>query len=122
MAAIGPVSLKIDPDGSGASEVTVEYTITFSSLDVLGNVEYRERVRLIGDDPLFDDDLITLQNVLVSPNSLPTLNRSIVTQVANSTLNEDIGRDEIFARVHLRDVARQFPPVSRDSNTVTGNF
>ncbi|MGH3918126.1 MAG: hypothetical protein ACRDRY_19925 [Pseudonocardiaceae bacterium] len=127
MATIGSVSLTIELGGGNTSEVTVEYPIRFSSLDVLGNLEYRERVRLRGADSFpngGDDELTTLQNVRVRPNGQATLNRRIVRQVANSTLNEDspFQDDEIYARVNLRDVDGLFQPVRRDSNEVSGSF
>lgn len=124
MATIGRVSLTIKVDGSDTSEVAVEYTIRFNALDVLGNLVHREQVRLFGDDPVFDDDLITLQNVQVRPNGQTTLERRIIRRVADSTLNEDrpFQDDEIYARVDLRNLDVPFPPVSRNSNVVTGSF
>lgn len=125
MATIGPVRLTIEVDGSSTSEVTVEYPITFGTLDVANNLEYRERVSLRGADSGAtgsDDRLIILQRARVRPNGQSTLNRRIVQRVANSVLDEDNGGDEVYARVFLQDVDELFQPVLRDSDEVSGRF
>lgn len=125
MASIGRVDLKIVVDGSDTSEVTVSYPIRFSSLDVLGNLEYKERVRLFGADggPFNDDDeLTTLQNTRLRPNGQSTVNRTVVRRVANSTLDEDPFGDEIYAKVNISDVDGLFQPVQRNSAEVSGGF
>lgn len=121
MATIGPVTLTIVSEDSDTSQVTVRYDIRFNPLDVLANLRYRDRVRLFGDDPVFDDDLIELRNDLARPDGQQTRNRDFTRTVANSTLDEDspLQRDEIFARVNLRSVDVPFPDAPpRDSNVV----
>ena len=123
MATIERVDLKITVDDSDTSEVTVSYTIKFSSLDLLGNLEYKERVRLFGADPgPFDDELTTLRNGRLRPNGQQTVHRTVVKRVANSTLDEDPFGDEIYAKVNIADVDRQFPPQSKNSAEVSGGF
>ncbi|MGH3917410.1 MAG: hypothetical protein ACRDTC_28955 [Pseudonocardiaceae bacterium] len=117
MATIGPVTLRIEAvSGSTSSRVTVSYRIRFNSLDVLGNLRYREIIRLFGDDPpggpsASDDLLFSFPRQTVRPNGQAALQRTRIAQVPNRVLDEDRGsdEDEIYAEVRLRSLDASFP-------------
>lgn len=130
MASIQNVRLEITKgENDRRRRVTVRYRVCFSPCEALAGSVFVERVLLRGDDPIWDDNLITLRNTCVKAQAGCT-DRVLSTTVARSQLDEDpdtiifgwvIGdRDEIYARVSLTP----FAPTgdSRDSNTVTGNF
>lgn len=130
MASIQNVSLKIsNAERSDQKRVTVSYKICFSSCEALAGSVFVEKVVLRGDDPVWDDNLITLRNTCTKAVS-GCVDRTLTATVARSTLDEDpdtiifgwvVGdEDEIYARVTLTP----FSPsgAERDSNVVTGNF
>jgi hypothetical protein len=95
----------------------------------MDNSVFLEKVTLRGDDPIFDNDLITLRNRCVRAQS-GCIEREISREVSRSRLDEDpdtviLGvvfgdRDEIYARVKLTP----FSPsgTTGDSNVVKGQF
>jgi hypothetical protein len=95
----------------------------------MGSIVFREKVTLRGDDPIWDDHLVTLRNTCIRATP-GCVERSITTRIADSTLDEDpdtiifgwvIGdEDEVYARVTLTP----FTPSgsSGDSNLVKSNF
>lgn len=130
MATISNVQLKIDrADQKNRRNVTVTYRICFSSCEAKGGSVFREKVVLRGDDPIWDDHLITLRNTCVRATE-GCIDRSVRATVASSTLDEDpdtiilgwvIGdKDEVYARVSL--VPFEPSPSTGDSNTVTTDF
>jgi hypothetical protein len=131
MATVNNVRLEISrTDDSRRRRVTVRYQVCFNACEALAGSVFTERVLLRGDDPIWDDNLITLRNTCVRANEAGCFERAITTNVASSTLDEDpdtiifgwvIGdRDEVYARVTLTPFAPTGAP--RDSNTVTGHF
>jgi len=131
MATVNNVRLEISrTDDSRRRRVTVRYQVCFSSCEALAGSVFVERVLLRGDDPIWDDNLITLRNTCVRANEGGCVERVITTTVAASTLDEDpdtiifgwvIGdRDEVYARVTLTPFAPT--GATRDSNIVTGQF
>ena len=129
MATISNVRLEIEDAGRRRSRVTVSYRICFSSCEAMANSVFRERVTLRGDDPVWDDHLITLRSGCIRATD-GCIERTIRREVADSVLDEDpdtiilgwvIGnKDEIYARVKLDPFE---PSSSRgDSNNVTAHF
>lgn len=134
MPSINNVRLTIDKGGDSRSSskrrVRVTYSISFSGIEALAGSVFRERVRLMGDDPIWDDNLTEIHSGSVRAGS-SSVNRSITADVSRSTLDEDgdtvifgipiwADRDEIFARVELTP----FVPssASASSSTVSGQF
>lgn len=131
MPSISNVRLAIAKGtGGNRRKVTVTYTMCFTSCEVLAGSVFTEKVRLRGDDPIWDDDLTTIRNVCVRANK-ECIDRKITVNVSRSTLDEDgdtvifgipvfADKDEIYARVTLTP----FVPSSRttDSNSVSGQF
>lgn len=130
MATIHDVQLRIDPaERSDQRRVTVSYRLCFSGCEALAETVFVEKVVLRGDDPLWDDNLITLRNICTKAVN-GCVKRSISTVVSRSALDEDpdtiifgwvIGdRDEIYAQVSLAP----FVPSGHlaRSNLVTAHF
>ncbi|MCH8616695.1 hypothetical protein LZ016_11365 [Sphingomonas sp. SM33] len=130
MATVSNVTLQIGREEGDRRRVTVNYRICFSGCEALAGSTFVEKVTLRGDDPIWDDHLITLRNACVKAER-GCVDRSVSTMVSESTLDEDgdtiiLGwvinrdRDEIYARVTLVPFA---PTGSEaDSNIVTGQF
>lgn len=130
MASISNIRLNIERARQPNRRlVNVSYRICFSSCEVAAGSTFREVVTLRGDDPIWDDHLITIRDGCVRA-SQSCMDRSINANVAQSTLDEDpdtiifgwvIGnQDEVYARVNLTP----FVPTgsSGDSNTITADF
>ncbi|MGH3785711.1 MAG: hypothetical protein ACRDRG_04005 [Pseudonocardiaceae bacterium] len=127
MADIGPVTLRIEAvSGSTSSRVTVSYSVRFNSLDVVGNLRYREIIRLFGDDPPVgpsssDDVLFSFPRQTIRLDGKTTLQRIRSAQVSNRILDEDRGsdEDEIYAEVRLRSLDARFPDEVRRSEDIS---
>lgn len=130
MATISNIRLTIGAgDRTNRRRVTVTYRVCFSSCEALAGSVFTEKVTLRGDDPVWDDTLITLRNSCIKAQR-GCVDREVVANVAESTLDEDpdtiilgwvIGnKDEVYARVTLTP----FQPSSSqgDSNQVSADF
>ncbi len=130
MATVTNVTLEIGPaDSRNRRRVEVRWTVCFSRCEAMAASVFRERVALRGDDPVWDDHLITLRSDCIRA-SQGCVERRLVRMVASSTLDEDpdtiilgwvIGnRDEVYARVCLEP----FEPHGDcgSSPTVTADF
>ena len=120
MARIRDVKLDIRVDGTPSSMCTVEYTITWSALDISANLGYHAKVELWGDD-WSNDFLTTLVKEDVYPNGQDTLTLTRQKLVSNGSLDEDPAwgdGDEFFAKVRLKDKGNQFPALERNSRNV----
>lgn len=129
MATISNVNLRIEEAGRTSSRVTVTYRICYSSCEAMAGTTFVERVTLRGDDPIWDDHLITLRNGCVRAQN-GCIQREITRVVSNNVLDEDpdtiifgwvIGnKDEVYARVKLTPFV---PSGSQgDSNIVSSHF
>ena len=130
MASISNVRLEIGRENDDRRRVTVTYRVCFSSCEALAGSTFVESVVLRGDDPIWDDNLITLRNTCVRAQA-GCVDRRISSIVSESTLDEDPDtiifgwvvdrdRDEIYARVRLVPFAPT--GAQADSNQVTGQF
>ena len=129
MATVSQVNLRIEDAGRNRSTVHLTYRICFSQCEAMAGSTFIERVTLRGDDPVWDDHLITLRNGCIRAQN-GCINREITRTVSNSTLDEDpdtiifgwvIGnKDEVYGRVQLTP----FEPSGSqgDSNIITANF
>lgn len=130
MATVSNIKLKIGPGSSSSRRlVTVTYKICFSACEAMDKTVFVERVTLWGDDPIWDDKLVTLRAQCIRAQR-GCIDREVSTDISRSTLDEDpdtiifgwvIGaKDEIYARVGVKP----FKPssASGNSNIVTGQF
>jgi hypothetical protein len=138
MASISNLRLSIGPvAGSTRKLVTVTYNVCFTPSELLDGSVFDEKVTLRGDDPIWDDHLITLSSTSIKavPTPVPApascMERKVVRKVSRKTLDEDgdtiifgvpvfLDRDEVYARVTLTP----FNPrsSSADSNVIEKQF
>ncbi len=135
MATISNVNLAVQKGGGGSRrQVTVSYVLCFTTCEAMAGSVFRENIVLRGDDPIWDDNLITLSNSCVRATD-GCIKRSVTTSVSRSTLDEDgdtiitifgveilriADRDELYAHIDLTP----FTPgsSSANSNIVTGQW
>ena len=131
MATISNVRLSVQKGGnSSRRRVDVSYTVCYSACEVLAGSVFVEKVQLRGDDPIWDDNLVTMRNTCVKAER-GCVEREVSRFVSRRTLDEDgdtvifgipihADRDELYARVTLTP----FSPGSSaaNSNIVTGQF
>jgi len=135
MATISNVILNVQKGGEGSRRlVTVTYKLCFTSCEALAGSTFIENVVLRGDDPIWDDNLVTLSSRCVKATD-KCQDRKIAVHVSRSTLDEDgdtiiiifgqvilrvADRDELYARITLTP----FTPSgsTADSNIVTGQW
>lgn len=130
MATVQDVRLEIGPEEErNRRRVTVSYRVCFSSCELLAGSVFTEVVTLRGDDPIWDDHLITLRRTCVKAQER-CVDRRISVLVSESTLDEDpdtiilgwvIGnKDEVYARVCVTP----FVPTGNcaTSNIVSADF
>ena len=105
--------------------VTATPTLTFTAYEVnqmQNGLRYRLDCKLYGDDVWYDDHLFTLESQSIgATNPSTSMVTTFTTTVGQSLLNEDWGKDEIYAYVQLYNpytgVRR-----SRRSPVVSGYF
>ncbi|TAL16341.1 hypothetical protein EPN96_09415 [bacterium] len=133
MANISNVSLAVVTGTGGASrQVTVSYTIYFTSCEVTAKSAFVEKVILRASDVPeggADSDLATLKNACVRADTA-SVSRTVTVSVSRSTLDEDkdilvlpfvrANADEIYAHVSLTPFVTR--GATGNSNTVTGQF
>jgi len=131
MATVSNVKLDIQKGGKDTLRtVRVTYDVCFNECELMDGTVFVENVSLRGDDPIWDDHLLTLRNHCVKATER-CVHRGIATRVSRSRLDEDgdtvifgipliANRDEIYAQVRLTP----FHAVGTDarSNLVTGQF
>jgi hypothetical protein len=112
--------------GDGICQVRVGLDISMSESDALSFIAHpgeEATVKLYGDDPVFDNYLTGV------PVDAPTWPQAwaggysveFTKQLGCSTLNEDVGRDEIYAKVRFADFRNGRVSYS-SSNVRTGSF
>ncbi len=130
MAYIRNLKLEISKvDNAKQRRVTVTYEVCFTDCETSAGSTFNEKVTLRGDDPVWDDHLITLHGSCIRAQK-GCIDRRFSRIVSTSVLDEDAdtiifgwvisGRDEVYARVRLTP----FEPSgdSERSNTVKAHF
>ena len=119
MANIYDVNLSRKSLAGDISEITVTHKVAFNSFERNNTVRFREYIQLWGDDLLSDDYLYRAPTGAFNSQNTP-LTRTRKFRVANSILNEDWGRDEVYAKVKIYPVMPTSD--SENSNIITGWF
>jgi hypothetical protein len=130
MATVSNIRLQIGQEEQrNRRRVTVSYRVCFSNCEAMADSVFRETVTLRGEDPFWDQHLITLRSTCIEAIQ-GCRDRSVIANVAESVLDEDkdtiilgwvLGNeDEVYARVTLTP----FTPSgsSGDSNIVRADF
>lgn len=129
MATISNVRLQIEEAGRNRSRVKVTYRVCFSHCEAMAGSTFVENVTIRGDDPVWDDHLLTLRRGCIRAQN-GCINREVERVVSNSVLDEDPdtiifgvvfgNKDELYARVKLTPFE---PSASQgDSNIVSSHF
>ena len=99
------ISAKKSSGSGNIWEITVEYDATFTSYE-LNNADFsfRDGFVLWEDDPVWNDQLTGVVGVSVfNPSKSPT-HRRMSARIDANTLNTEAFREELFARVRLRNM------------------
>jgi len=105
--------------GTSKSKVTITYDACFTKCELQDNTTFIETVKLWGDDLVYDDHLVTLKRSCVSATK-ECVKRKITRSISNSVLNEDLGTDQVYARVKL--VPFKPRTASASSNIISSRF
>lgn len=92
------------------------YLVVVNGEGFFGSANKKVGARIRGDDPWFDDKLFSIGGTGIE-RVFQDGSFSLLNIVSGSQLNEDWGRDEIYALVDVEGLSGTFK-----SNTVKGNF
>ena len=122
MANVYNVTLSRKGKPGGISELTVTYKVAFNYFERNTKVRFREYIQLWGADSGLtgaDDYLYTFPiSAFYSQSS--TLTRTRKRDIATDILDEDWGKDEVYAKVKVVPVVPSSD--SEKSNEITGWF
>lgn len=122
MANVYNVSLSRKAKSGSISELTVKFRVAFNYFERNTKVRFREYVRLWGADSGVtgaDDYLYSVPTSGFFSQS-STITRTRKFDVANSILDEDWGKDEVYAKVRVVPIVPSSD--SEKSNEITGWF
>ena len=91
------------------------YLVVVNGEGFVGSAGAKIGARIRGDDEWFDDKLLSIVDPFARVDSDGSFTLS--QTVPGSTLNEDWGKDEIYALVDVEGLSKNFK-----SNKVTGSF
>jgi hypothetical protein len=106
--------------GSGPSwTLTVKYTAVFTPPEVNApnNFVFRDAIEVWEDDPISDDYITVGGGSVFNPNEL-RVPRTISLAVHEDALDTELGEEEIFAKVRLRNVSLNVLMPKKKTNTV----
>jgi len=125
MANVYNVTLSRKAHSGGISEMTVTYKVSFNHFEritVENKVRFREYIELWGDDSGLTggDDYLYRAPTSVFDSQSSTLTRTRKFNVSNEILDEDWGKDEVYAKVRIIPIVSSGD--TEKSNTITGWF
>jgi hypothetical protein len=131
MATITNAVLTIVHNTNGTANVSVRCNVNFSALELnlmrtIPGTWFRLRCQLWGaDSGLFgsDDHRFTFPNSIFFPDANPSPSefRTFNAVLNDDVLNEDIGTDEIYAKLILNNLNTQVT-ISKKTNEVSHSF
>jgi len=125
MANVYNVTLDRKDLSGGISEMTVTYKVAFNHFERItaqGNVRFREYIELWGDDSGLTgvDDHLYRAPTSVFDSRPSVLTRTRKFKVSDDILDEDWGKDEVYAKVRIVPIIPSGDV--EKSNTITGWF
>jgi len=125
MANVYNVKLSREGLSGGISQMTVTYKVSFNHFERItadGKIRFREYIELWGDDSGLTggDDFLYRAPTSVFDSSSSPLTRTRNFNVSNEILDEDWGKDEVYARVRIVPIIPSGD--IEKSNTITGWF
>jgi len=119
MANVYNVTLSRTAKPGNISELTVTYKVAFNYFERNTKVRFLEYIKLWGADLGADDYLYSIPtSAFYSQNSPLTRTRKF--EVANSILDEDWGKDEVYAKVKVVPIVPSAD--TEKSNEISGWF
>jgi len=122
MANVYNVTLSRIAKSGGISELTVTYKVAFNYFERNTTVRFREYIQLWGEDSGLtgaDDFLYNFPTSAFNSQS-STLTRTRKKDIATDILDEDWGKDEVYAKVKVVPI---IPSADTEkSNEITGWF
>jgi hypothetical protein len=125
MANVYNVTLSRKGLSGGISEMTVTYKVSFNHFERItteNRMRFREYIELWGDDwgLTGSDDYLYRAPASVINSQSSTLTRTRKFNVSNEILDEDWGKDEVFAKVRIIPLLASGDV--EKSNNITGWF
>lgn len=122
MARISQATLDRSDAGNGVSRMTISFRVHWNETEQNARHSYNLTVQLMGADKAlhFGDD--QLKKVLGSFDADGQPEQVVEHQfhIATHILNEDWGRDEVYARISIEP--QDVPSASADTNIISGRF
>ena len=103
MATITNARLTLTKGAGPNWTATVRYTARFSQFEV-NNFNFRDGFVLWEDDPFENDQITGVVGVSVFNPAALSVNRTMTAVVSGDDLDTEIGQEEIFAKVRLRNL------------------
>ena len=101
MANVHDVTLSRRAKPGSISEMTVTYKVAFNHFERNTRVRFREYIQLWGADSGSDDDHLYSFPVSAFYSQSSMLTRTRRRDIATDILDEDWGKDEVFAKVKV---------------------
>jgi hypothetical protein len=97
--------------------LTVKYTATFSSEEATThNYTFRDAISIREEDDTSGDDVVT--GFLAASNFNPSglsVQRTLVAKVSEEDLDTELGGEEIYARIRLRNLTTSGVPLEKNT-------
>lgn len=103
----------------GVSRLIITFTIHWADHERRPDASFELNTALYGNDPS-RDDLLLSEYIGYAMNGEATQEVTHTILISTDRLNEDWGRDEVYARLTIRPLP--FTPVSATTNEIRGRF
>jgi hypothetical protein len=102
--SINNIQVSVEKPSNNLWRFTVFYDVTFTKFEV-DNFTFLEGFEIWEDDN-FNDDKVTrlLGRVQFRPSKTQELQRKLVGEVSGSTLDTEIGAEEIYVKVKVQNI------------------
>jgi hypothetical protein len=98
--------------------LTVQYDCELKDKELKFDFDYEDWFEVWEDDVFNDDKLTGKVGRSVFDPSTNLVKRTLTTTIDGSKLNTEIGREEIYVKVFLKNDTLNYPPLCKRSNTL----
>jgi hypothetical protein len=109
-----PIAQKLD---GNQWRLSVTYTATFSQFEV-DNFNFRDCIQVWENDPFNDDQLTGWRNCTNFNPPARSIQRTKTTVVSGSTLDTELGAEEIYLKIRLQNIDLNTPPIVKNSSDI----
>jgi len=114
MAEIKNIALKATKSTTSGNtwQLTVQYDCVLTEKELRYDFDYKDSFEVWEDDPFNDDKLTGKVGVSFFDPSTKLVKRTLTANINGSTLNTEIGGEEIYVKVFLENTTLniQYPP------------